>query len=177
MIEMLFGIISLLWAVEFIFFSSPASEKTEKVSFRYVFVAMLVSVIFILAIDPWTVTSPAVRWAGIIFYGAGVGLRLWGIIHLKEQFTRNVSVREGDRLVSTGPYRVLRHPLYTGLLSIVTGFALSNGSLVGVVTGGLAVGGSLLYRIHLEESMLISLHGKKYVRWCSKRYRLIPFIY
>lgn len=177
MIEILFGMISLLWAVEFIFFSSPASEQEEKKSFRYIFSAMLVAVVFILVIDPWTVADSAVRWAGVVFYGAGVGLRLWGIIHLKEQFTRNVSVREGDRLISTGPYRLLRHPLYTGLLIIILGFALSNGSLAGFLIGGVAVGGSLLYRIRLEEAMLTEEHGDKYVNWCRKRYRLIPFFY
>ncbi|SDJ68850.1 methyltransferase family protein [Salimicrobium halophilum] len=177
MIEIVFGIISLVWIAEFLFFSSPASEKTERRSFWYIFLAILVSILFIMWLDPWTVMAPPVRWAGIVLYGLGVGLRLWGIIHLKEQFTRNVSVSEGSHLVSTGPYRVLRHPLYTGLLSITAGFALSNGSVAGFIIGMLAVGASLLYRIRLEEAMLVGQHGNMYVQWCKKRYRLIPFFY
>ncbi|WP_347861619.1 isoprenylcysteine carboxylmethyltransferase family protein [Salimicrobium sp. PL1-032A] len=177
MIEIVFGVISLVWIAEFLLFSSPSSEKTERRSFWYIFLAILVSVLFILWVDPWTVGADGVRWTGIMLYGTGVGLRLWGILHLKEQFTRNVSVSQGSRLVGTGPYRILRHPLYTGLLSITAGFALSNGSLAGVVIGLLTVGTSLLYRIRLEEAMLIDQYGDRYVQWCKRRYRLIPFFY
>ncbi|AKG05807.2 hypothetical protein AAV35_012010 [Salimicrobium jeotgali] len=177
MIELLFGAVSLVWLMEFLVYSSPASRQSEKVSFWYIFSAMLVAVAVILGVDMWKVEIPAVKWTGLFFYGVGVTLRLSGIMHLKEQFTRNVSVREGDHLVSSGPYRILRHPLYTGLLSIVIGFALSNGSLFGLLVGSVLIAASLIYRIKLEEAMLTSQYGDEYAQWCRIRYRLIPFLY
>lgn len=117
------------------------------------------------------------RFAGLGSYIAGVALRYWGIAHLRHQFTRHVVVRPTDEIVSTGPYRFLRHPLYTGLLFITFGFALFFSTIYLAAIGTIAMAAALLWRIRIEEHMLTAHFGNAYTIWAKARKRLIPFIY
>ncbi|MBH0231632.1 methyltransferase family protein [Halobacillus yeomjeoni] len=181
--EILFLSVTALWVGEFLVFRNQNSREggqLERKSYSIILVAVVATVVLTLGmreIDLWVVTSAFVWWAGLLLYTIGVFLRYWGIIHLKDQFTRDVSVRKGDRLVSSGPYRKLRHPLYTGLFFIVIGFCLGVGSLLGALIFGFVTFNALLHRIRIEEAMLVEGHGDMYVNWCKSRYRLIPFVY
>jgi len=62
-----------------------------------------------------------------IMVAAGVGLRIWGLMHLRHYFSELIVIREDHRLITTGPYRVLRHPLHVGLLIQIVGFAFVAG--------------------------------------------------
>ncbi|WP_241657215.1 methyltransferase family protein [Halobacillus salinus] len=181
--EVLFLIVTVLWIVEFFLFRNrhtQEGDRLERRSFPLILVAIILAVAVSLVMREWefgVITSPWLWWFGLIIYAIGVGLRYWGILHLKDQFTRDVSVQKGDKLVSTGPYKWLRHPLYTGLLLIVIGFCLGVGNVWTAVFCGVLVTIALLHRIHIEEAMLIEAHGDLYRGWCSSRYRLVPFIY
>ncbi|WP_273853175.1 methyltransferase family protein [Guptibacillus spartinae] len=114
---------------------------------------------------------------GLIFYGSGIGLRYWGIQELGHFFSRDVVVERKVDLVSSGPYRLLRHPLYTGLLLILVGLPIYLGTWGGVLLSILLLVPALLYRIHIEERMLYASVGETYHEWGKERYRLVPFIY
>ncbi|WP_052158795.1 isoprenylcysteine carboxylmethyltransferase family protein, partial [Halobacillus sp. BBL2006] len=171
------------WVAEFVFFrnsSSTEGKHLERKSFPIILVAVLATVVVSLIMREWEVGilfSKPLWWIGLGLYASGVLLRYWGILHLKEQFTRDVSVKEGDRLVSSGPYRKLRHPLYTGLFFIIVGFCLGVGNLWTTFICGGIVAFALLHRIRIEEAMLIQTHGDRYEKWSRSRYRLIPFVY
>ncbi|GGF33920.1 isoprenylcysteine carboxyl methyltransferase [Halobacillus andaensis] len=182
--EIVFLGITMIWLVEFALFrnrmSSTDEGKLERKSFPYILLAVGVTIVGTLMMretEIGVIHQQILWWAGLVLYGYGVFLRYYGILHLREQFTRDVSVREGDRLVSSGPYQRLRHPLYTGLLFIVVGFCLGVGNVWTAVVGGGWVALTLLHRIRIEEAMLIDAHGKQYREWCEGRYRLIPFVY
>ena len=86
--------------------------------------------------------------AGVTCAIIGPLISLWGIIHLGRSFGIFVAVR---KVVLTGPYRWVRHPMYLGWVFICAGVALSNFSVAYFLLTGIHVA-LLLYRAHLEES-------------------------
>lgn len=181
-IDMIFGAVSLIWIAEFVFFrnrSAGASDPLEKRSFFLIFGALAGTIGLAMLLQELQGAGFAewMKGAGALFFAAGVFLRIWGIVHLKNQFTRYVTVREGDQIVSTGPYRRLRHPLYTGLFFITLGMALYFTSIIAAIIGGIAVAWALLKRMDYEEALLVEKFGEDYAHWMKQRARLIPYVY
>src|SRR5690606_3199590 len=149
-------------------------------SILFIFAALSGTIAAAAPLGEMRTVEQAVPWlkaAGIFLFASGVFLRYWGILHLKPQFTRHVTGQKGDRIVSTGPYRILRHPLYTALLLIAVGMALFFQSLIAAAVGGAVVGWALAKRMDGEEEMLIREFGGEYREWMKRRARLLPFIY
>jgi protein-S-isoprenylcysteine O-methyltransferase Ste14 len=116
-------------------------------------------------------------WGGLIVMSAGVLLRIWCFRTLGRYFTFTVQTSEDQPVITTGPYRLLRHPSYTALLLIFIGwgFVYDNwGSLV-VLTSAVAWG--LVIRIRVEERALSKDIGEKYQAFAATRKRLIPFVW
>jgi len=115
-------------------------------------------------------------YLGIGLMIAGILLRQWSIAVLGRYFSRTVGVQEGQAVVDRGPYRLVRHPAYTGsLLTIVgLGFVLQSWGAVLVLIAffGIAFG----YRIHVEEAVLTSKLGDEYVAYAKRTKRLIPYV-
>jgi protein-S-isoprenylcysteine O-methyltransferase Ste14 len=115
-------------------------------------------------------------YLGIGLMIAGILLRQWSIAVLGRYFSRTVGVQEGQAVVDRGPYRLVRHPAYTGsLLTIVgLGFVLQSWGAVLVLIAffGVAFG----YRIHVEEEVLKSKLGDEYVAYAKRTKRLIPYV-
>lgn len=182
-LDWVFTAIAVIWILEFILFRNRGTGEesaVERRSFLLIFAALSATIIAAAFVGEMRQVESATPWLkaiGVIFFGTGVFLRYWGIIHLKTQFTRHVTVQQGDGIVSTGPYRKLRHPLYTGLLLIAVGMALFFQSIIMAVIGGVLVGWTLVRRMDGEEELLIKEFGEEYREWMKRRARLIPFIY
>ncbi|MDG5472918.1 isoprenylcysteine carboxylmethyltransferase family protein [Jeotgalibacillus sp. ET6] len=179
----LFILISVIWISEFFIFRNRGTGKGDPLetrSFLYIFTSLFFTIAAALFLQEFREEDSLVlpmKTLGFLLFLTGVILRFWGITHLKAQFTRHVTVRDGDEIVSSGPYRRLRHPLYTGLLFIAVGMALYFTSLIAAVAGGLLTGFMLLKRIRYEEKLLVEKFGPDYEKWMSRRARLLPFIY
>ncbi|TCI53330.1 isoprenylcysteine carboxylmethyltransferase family protein [Exiguobacterium sp. SH1S21] len=178
----LFILVSAAWLYEMRRYRNrdePTDGNSEHMSFYIVSLIMVTVFAVSIGLSIFTETRQPllVRWLGLGCYIAGVSLRYWGIAHLRHQFTRHVVVRPADEIVSSGPYRFLRHPLYTGLLFITFGFSLYFSHWGVALVGTFAMGIALLWRIHIEEQMLTSHFGSAYQTWAKSRKRLIPFIY
>lgn len=181
-IDWIFSAVGLVWVAEFLLFRNrrpSANDPVERRSFYRIFTVLFSTIIAALLLQEMQGASiaPALRISGTILFAGGVFLRLWGILHLKAQFTRHVTVREGDEIVSTGPYRKLRHPLYTGLLFIAFGMPLYFTSPAAAMIGGALMIWALLKRIDYEEKLLIEKFGVEYEHWMKRRARLVPFLY
>jgi protein-S-isoprenylcysteine O-methyltransferase Ste14 len=61
---------------------------------------------------------------GVAGTWVGIGLAIWARYHLAEYWSARITIKEGHQLIRTGPYRRLRHPIYTGLILATTGSAL-----------------------------------------------------
>jgi protein-S-isoprenylcysteine O-methyltransferase Ste14 len=115
-------------------------------------------------------------YLGIGLMIAGILLRQWSIAVLGRYFSRTVGVQEGQAVVDRGPYRLVRHPAYTGsLLTMVgLGFVLQSWGAVLVLIA--FFGAAFGYRIHVEEAVLTSKLGDEYVAYAKKTKRLIPYV-
>ncbi len=118
----------------------------------------------------------AIRFIGIGLYVIGfVGMH-WAEATLGKQFSTQVTLQEDHQLITSGPYRILRHPRYLGILFYMCGIALvfrSWFALILVVMLMLV----LLWRIHDEELLMQQEFGADWTQYAGKSWRLIPFVY
>jgi len=114
---------------------------------------------------------------GLAIVLAGAGLRDWAILSLGHYFRRQVTIEQGQRIVRRGPYRVLRHPSYAGLLLIFAGFGLAFGSWVSAAVVLLIVFAGMLPRIRVEERALARAFGPEYADYAESTARVLPHVW
>jgi protein-S-isoprenylcysteine O-methyltransferase Ste14 len=114
------------------------------------------------------------RVAGLIVIWLGLAIRVWAIAALGRAFRTTVEVDPAQTVVSTGPYRWVRHPSYTGLLLIVIGFGLAAGNWLALTICTVVPLPALLRRIHVEEAELAGVLGDPYRAYQAQTKRLIP---
>jgi protein-S-isoprenylcysteine O-methyltransferase Ste14 len=124
----------------------------------------------------WTLDANAIRWLGIAIFAVGGVLRLWPVFVLGRRFSGLVAIQPGHTLVTSGIYRVIRHPSYFGLCLTVFGWALCFRSGVGLLLAALLIL-PLVSRIHAEERLLEAQFGEEYRAYARITSRLIPGIY
>ena len=114
---------------------------------------------------------------GIAIVLAGVALRAWAIVSLGRYFRRVVTIEPGQRIVRRGPYRVLRHPSYAGILLIFAGFGLAFGSWVGAAVALVIIFAGMVPRIRVEERALSQAFGADYTDYANSTARVLPHIW
>ncbi len=82
---------------------------------------------------------------------AGIALRIWANRVLGAYYTRTLRIQSGQSVVRAGPYRLIRHPGYTGALLMWFGAILATRNWITLVVVGVSVVGVYLYRITTEE--------------------------
>ncbi len=122
--------------------------------------------------SPWT--WPIV---GCLVGLAGLGLRAWSIRVLGAFFTRDLQVAPDHRLIDRGPYRVLRHPAYTGSLLIFAGIGLALGNWLSLLACLTLPAVGYLQRIPREEAVLRERLGGAYDEYAARTDRLIPGVW
>jgi protein-S-isoprenylcysteine O-methyltransferase Ste14 len=115
--------------------------------------------------------------AGLIVMWLGLAIRVWAIAALGRAFRTTVEVDPGQAVVSTGPYRCIRHPSYSGLLLIVTGFGLAAGNWLALTVCAVLPLPALLRRIQIEEAELTAVLGDRYRAYQAHTKRLIPGVW
>lgn len=112
---------------------------------------------------------------GLVLMLAGMALRWYSIRVLGTSFTLEVSTRPGQKVVQSGPYRLMRHPSYTGGLLTVMGVLVCCINWASLAALILAVAG-YAYRIKVEERALATDLGSPYRDYMRRTKRLIPFL-
>jgi protein-S-isoprenylcysteine O-methyltransferase Ste14 len=123
------------------------------------------------------VPSPVSWWvvAGATIAIGGIVLRLWAIRTLGRFFTSAVMVQAGQRVLTDGPYRWMRHPSYTGSLMTVFGTAVMVASFAAMVTTIVLVLPAYGYRIYIEEKTMMAGLGDDYVAYRGRTPALFPW--
>jgi protein-S-isoprenylcysteine O-methyltransferase Ste14 len=114
---------------------------------------------------------------GSFFIGVGVLIRWISIIQLGGSFTVDVAITESAVLKTDGIYERLRHPSYTGIIMIVTGFSAAMNSVYSFIVLVIPVFIAIVYRIKIEEDLLSAEFGDDYIKYKSETKKLIPGIY
>jgi protein-S-isoprenylcysteine O-methyltransferase Ste14 len=130
--------------------------------------------------DRWSLVvlgdAALVRWTGVVLYAVGFMLMNWSEAALGSQFSIQVTLQEGHRLVTDGPYRFVRHPRYAGTVLYAAGFSLVFQSGAGLLLSALTAC-VLLWRIHDEEVLLSGAFGKEWEDYVRRSKKLLPFVY
>lgn len=119
-------------------------------------------------------TPGMIRAVALVFLVGGLAVRWWAVITLGKFFTVDVATHRDHTLVDTGPFRFVRHPSYTGLLSAFFGFGLSLGSWISLALMMTPILLAFAYRMRIEEAALRRVLGAAYDDYCSRTKRLIP---
>jgi protein-S-isoprenylcysteine O-methyltransferase len=121
--------------------------------------------------------SAVVNVVVVGLFVSGIALRWYSIFYLGQFFTVNVAIQPGHRVVDSGPYRFIRHPSYTGSLTMVAAFALSFHNWVSFAIVIIGVFSATLWRIHVEEAALREALHPQYGEYMRRTRRLVPFVY
>ena len=112
---------------------------------------------------------------GAFLVAAGLGFAIWARLHLGGNWSGVVTLKQDHALVQTGPYRIVRHPIYTGLLLALVGTATAIAEWRGVLAFGCALAG-LLWKIRVEERHLQQTFPE-YAQYREQTAALIPLLY
>jgi protein-S-isoprenylcysteine O-methyltransferase Ste14 len=119
---------------------------------------------------------PVLFSAGIMLMILGSLLRRYCWTTLGEYFTGDVQVRSGQPVIRTGPYRLVRHPSYTGgtVMQVGVGLALCSWASLVLLTVTAIV--TYVYRVRIEEAALVNTLGEPYRAYMHQTRRFIPYI-
>ena len=150
---------------------------------RFAVLPVVIAASVMLYLAPRIVPAAAIRpgaaafAAGMAVLLGGLVLRGWSIKTLGGYFTGRVMVSVGQPVITAGPYRLLRHPSYTGLLLACAGAGLASANWVAVAAMVLLPAAAVLCRIHAEENALLATLGDRYRAYAGQHKRLVPLIW
>ncbi|HOZ13216.1 MAG TPA: isoprenylcysteine carboxylmethyltransferase family protein [Tenuifilaceae bacterium] len=122
----------------------------------------------------WTLFNYVVAFAGVTIILLGATIRWISIIQLSSAFTVNVAIANNHKLKTDGVYKYVRHPSYFGLLFIMFGFSVSMNSYISILIITIPMFLAILYRIKVEEEILLTEFGDEYSNYKKNTKKLIP---
>jgi protein-S-isoprenylcysteine O-methyltransferase Ste14 len=160
-----------------------AATKIGGIPSRLAVLAFLIAAIAVVNLAPRVVPAATIHpgavafAAGLIILLAGLVLRGWSFKTLGQYFTHTVMVSADQPVIATGPYRVLRHPSYTGILLAALGIGLAAANWAGLAVVLVLTLTPLLWRIHNEETALMATLGSRYRAYAIQHKRLVPHVW
>lgn len=126
--------------------------------------------------QPVLPSSAAVKLGGLALSLVGVGFAIWARLHLGKMWSGTITLKQDHRLIQSGPYALVRHPIYTGMLLAFVGTAIAIGTVQAVITLPLFVV-SFLFKLGLEERLMATTFGAEHAAYRARVKRLIPFVW
>ncbi len=155
---------------------SAESKGSRNVHVVLTNVAVLLEVVQFRGVPRFLPPSVAVLVTGLLLSVMGLSICIWARRHLGRNWSGNITIKVDHQLVRSGPYRRLRHPIYTGILMMYVGTAVVSGSwlaLAGLAMALFAYG----RKIRLEEANLRIAFADEYEDYRRQSSALIPGIY
>lgn len=186
-LQVLLIMVSVLWVTSEILLarlkrSRSADVRCDKSSLRILWIAIALGVncgvvLGFQQAGSFGAGSRVYPVAGLLLIACGLIVRWRAIFALKRQFTVDVSITKDHRIVREGVYRFVRHPAYAGSLASFLGLGLYFSNYISLLVIFLPICSAFLYRIHVEEKVLVEHFGNEYVAYRASTKRLIPGIY
>jgi len=182
----LFPILWLSWAAYWLAASHNAkvTAKRESHASRLLHVGLLGFAGFLLWIPNSPIPALGTRvlppaawpfWLGAALTLAGLLFTVWARVHLGRNWSATITIKQDHTLITSGPYRLVRHPIYTGLLLAFVGFALARGDWRGVLAVSIAFC-ALWRKLRIEERWMREQFGGAYEEYSGRVAALIPFV-
>jgi protein-S-isoprenylcysteine O-methyltransferase Ste14 len=166
------GIFVAVWLVAAV----GAKHGSRAARFRPPGVLVLVAFVLLRVFNARSlaVHSQALQVAGLILLAAGICLAVWARIYLGRNWGMPMTKKDEPELVTSGPYRFVRHPIYSGILLAVFGTALATNLfwLIAVAV----LGAYFIYSATVEERLMTSAFPTAYPNYQARTKMLIPFV-
>ena len=162
-----------------------ANERIEPGASRLLRLVLMLTSIALLALPDFPLSPLNLRfvplaawpfWAGAAVTAAGILFSVWARRHLGSNWSRAVTIKQDHELITTGPYALVRHPIYTGLLLALLGSAIARGEWRGLLAV-LLVFVAFYLKIRLEESWMRLRFGLSYEAYSRRVAALIPYLF
>jgi protein-S-isoprenylcysteine O-methyltransferase Ste14 len=114
-------------------------------------------------------------WAAAVLCVVGLAFALWARLTLGRNWSGVVTLKEGHELVERGPYRFVRHPIYTGILMMFFATALAQGHMSGFAAT-LLMFASFWIKLRDEERLMLRQFPERYAAYQRRAKRIIPFL-
>ena len=161
--------------------SSGTGVKQDRSTLRVLWLVILLSIAAAVSVARYWRAGALPRRdifaLGVTFFVSGLMLRWWAILELGRFFTVDVQIARDHHIVDTGPFRLVRHPSYSGVLLAFVGVGLSLANWAAVLVLLLPIFAAFLRRMNVEEEALRGALGESYVRYMQRTKRLVPGVY
>jgi len=172
----------LYWQIKA--FGTKTTQRLEPVASRILRAFIFLVVIVLLSVTriplAWLYCQlwPAglsAFWLGAGVSSAGLGFAVWARQHLGGNWSRSVTIKQDHELITTGPYSVVRHPIYTGILAGFLGTAIALAQVRGLI--GFALIFLVLWlKLRMEEQWMRSQFGETYTTYAHQTAALVPYL-
>jgi len=165
----IWGVFALYWFLAA--FRQNRVQKREPAAERFVHILFMIGGFALLfSSDPrfgrlnqrFLPLSPLLDLAGILLAAAGVAFAIWARGNLGKYWSAQVTIRQEHRLIRTGPYRFIRHPIYTGMLLALLGTVFAIGEYRAILGFAIIILG-FIKKARKEESFLQIQFGADFV--------------
>jgi len=180
----------VLWIAFFIYWQiksvdTKTTQRLEPVASRILRVLTLLIAIVLLSttriplrwlyLQPWPVGFWPF-WLGATVMVAGLLFAVWAREHLGSNWSRSVTIKQGHELITSGPYAVVRHPIYTGILAGLLGTAIALSQVRGFIVFVL-IFLTLWVKLRMEEQWMRSQFGETYTTYAHQTAALVPYLF
>ncbi len=140
--------------------------------FSYILVSIQVSTIaFMLITGDWFASNTILLTIEIL----GILLAVYALYTMRKHLTALPLIRRDSRLITSGAYRIIRHPMYTSILMAFIPLLIHQFTYARLIAMIIMVT-DLIIKLQFEERLLLK-HFDNYAAYMKKTYRIIPFLY
>jgi protein-S-isoprenylcysteine O-methyltransferase Ste14 len=160
--------------------SSLKADKSDNGTTRIIFFAYISSIILLLVLTIVNIgffENAIVGWAGLFLMAVGLIVRFLSMRELGKYYSRTLRTTGDQKLITTGPYRRIRHPGYLSSICIWVGAGLAFQNIIMIAVFFVLFVSVYIHRITSEEKMLVAVFGEEYRKYQSESWRLLPYLY
>jgi protein-S-isoprenylcysteine O-methyltransferase Ste14 len=117
------------------------------------------------------------KTASVVVLVAALAIRWTAVFTLGRSFSANVAIRESQKMMRSGLYRMVRHPSYLGLLMVFVAIGIHSRNWISFVVAVVPTTAALIYRIQVQEQALQEAFGEEYAQYSQVTKRLVPGVY
>lgn len=179
----------IVWIVFFLYWQVmsadvKATRKIEPAASRVARATLFLLAIVLMTFDripvPWLYRqlypqSLLAFWVGAGITIAGLVFAVWARLHIGRNWSRSVTLKEDHELITSGPYRLVRHPIYTGILTGIVGSAIALAQVRGVIGFGM-IAILMWMKLRREERFMREHFGERYNAYAQRVAALVPFL-
>jgi protein-S-isoprenylcysteine O-methyltransferase Ste14 len=162
--------------------SKKSTDDHDKSSLKIIWITIILSIFTGVYLSDTNLKlisgyDRILNYSGLFLILFGLVVRWIAILTLRKSFTVNLAVSEKQKIVRSGIYEHIRHPSYTGSLISFLGLGILFNNWLTLLMIFIPICAAFLYRVKLEESLLIKTFGKQYGDYLKHSWKLIPGIF